>query len=167
MREYPLHTIYLSGGSKSNSKTAYAYSIDGALVSRRIHNTASVSTAELMGIFACLFSLTHLSLNNKFLLLTDTLFSLHSLTDLYSTSPLVQRIHLTIHTLNLIGSQITFAWIPSYIGFPEHDAVDYAAKQATLFTQMSNTPEYQLPTIRTIITPFSSKNGTLAGKISP
>jgi len=117
---------------------AYAYSIDGALVSHHIRYTASVSTAEFMGIFACLSSLTHLSPNSKVLLLTDSLFSLHSLTNLYSTNPLVQRIHLTIYTLNSIGSQIPFAWISSHIGFPEHDAVDDAAEQATLFPQVSN-----------------------------
>jgi len=54
-------------------------------------------------------------INSKFLLLTDSLFSLHSLMDLYSTNPLVQRIHLTIYTLNsiiapksrLLGSLVT------------------------------------------------------------
>jgi len=59
--------------------SAHAYSIDEALVSHRIRNTASVSTAELMGIFACLSSLTELSPSSEFLLLTDSLFSLHSL----------------------------------------------------------------------------------------
>ena len=72
-------------------------------MSHRIRNTASVSTAKLMGIFACLSSLTHLSPNSKFFLLTDSLSSLHSLTDLYSTNPLVQRIHLTIYTLNSLA----------------------------------------------------------------
>jgi len=32
---------------------------------------------------------------------------------------------------------------------------------------VSTTPEYQLLTIKTIIAPLSSKNGTFAGKISP
>ena len=91
-----------------------------------------------MGIFACLSDLSQLAPNRQFLLLTDSLSSLHSITDPYSTNPLVQRIQLSIHTLSSIGSHVTFGWIPGHIGFPEHDAVDKAAKQATLFPHITD-----------------------------
>ena len=98
-----------------------------------------------MAIFACLSHTSQLPPNSNFLLLTDSLSSLHSLTDLYSINPLVQRIHLTHLTLNSINSKITFVWIPGHIGLPEHDAVDLAAKQALLFPQVTdNTPSTRL-----------------------
>ena len=141
IQEYPHHTLCLSDGSKSKTETAYAYSINGNIISHRIHNIASIHTAELMAIFACISQISQLPPNNNFLLLTDSLTSLHSLTDPYSTNPLVQRIHLTLLTLNSINSNITFVWIPGHIGLPEHDAVDRAAKQALLFSQLTdNTP---------------------------
>ena len=138
IQEHPNHTICYSDGSKTKSGTAYAYSIDKTLVAQRINNIASIYTAELMGIFACLSDLSQLAPNRQFLLLTDSLSSLHSITDPYSTNPLVQRIQLSIHTLSSIGSHVTFGWIPGHIGFPEHDAVDKAAKQATLFPHITD-----------------------------
>ena len=143
LREYPHHTICLSDGSKSKTRTAYAYSIDGNISSCRIRNVASIFTAELMAIFACLSHLAQLPPNNKFLLLTDSLSSLHSLTDPYTTNPLTQRIRLTLLSLNSINSHITFIWIPGHIGLHEHDAVDRAAKQATFFPKV--TDRTQLP----------------------
>lgn len=138
IQEYPHYTVCLSDGSKFKNKTAYAYSINETLVSHRIQNIASVYSAELIAIFACLSHLSQLPPNNKFLLLTDSLSSLHSLTDPYTINPLIQRIYLTLNTLNSINSQITFIWIPGHIGLPEHDIVDHAAKQATLFPRVTD-----------------------------
>jgi len=77
--EYPNHTLCLSDGSKSKYKSAYAYSIDGSLISHHICNMASVFTAELMAIFSCLSQLTQFPPHGRFLLLTDSLSSLQSL----------------------------------------------------------------------------------------
>jgi len=84
-----------------------------------------------MAIFSCPFHLTLLPTHGRFLLLTHSLSSLHSLSNHFSKNPLIQRNHLTLHSLHLIDSQITFIWISGYIGFPDQDAVDKAAKQAT------------------------------------
>lgn len=107
-------------------------------MSHRIRNKASVLTAELMAIFSCLSHLSQLPPNTKYLLLTDSLSSLHSLLDLYSTNPLIQRIHLTLLSLTSTNSQITFLWIPGHIDLPEHDAVDEAAKLATKFPKITD-----------------------------
>ena len=138
IQEYPHHTLCLTDGSKTTNKAAYAYSVDGSLESHRIRNMASIFTAELMAIFTCLSHLSQLSPNGKYLLLTDSLSSLHSLMDPYSIHPLIQRIHLTLQALHSINTQITFIWIPGHIGLPEHDAVDRAAQQATSFTNITD-----------------------------
>ena len=106
------------------------------IISHCIHNIASIHTAELMAIFACLSHISYLHPNSNFLRLTDSLTSFYSLTD-----PLAQRIHFTLLTLNSINSKITFVWITGHIRLPEHDAADLAVKQALLFLQVTdNTP---------------------------
>jgi len=85
-----------------------------------------------MAIFYCLSHLTLYSPpHGRFSRLTDSLSSLHSLSNRISTNPLIQRVHLIVHSLHSIDSQITFISIPGHIGFPEHNAVDKTAKQAT------------------------------------
>jgi len=72
--------------------------------------------AELIAIFSCLSQLTQLPPHGRFLLLNDSLSSLQSLSNPFSTNPLIQRIHRTLHSLHSIGSQITFIWIPGHTG---------------------------------------------------
>ena len=130
---------YVSQTAQNRNKNRhYAYLINRSLVSHRIRNNASVLTEELMAIFSCLFHLTILLLHGRFLLLTDSLSSLPSLSNRFSTNTLIQRIHLTLHSLHSIDSQIICIWISGHIGFPEHDAVDKAAKPATSLPKMTD-----------------------------
>jgi len=160
IKEYPLHTICLSDGSKSNSKTAYAYSINGALVSHRIRNTAFVSTAELMA---------SLPASPALLISLPTVNSFSQRTRSFPFTPSRISILQTPRTAHspyhlhpqLYWLQITFAWIPSHIGFPEHKAV------ASLFPQVSNNSQIPAANYKNHYPPLSSKNSTLAGKISP
>ena len=138
IREYPQHKICLTDGSKSRNRTAYAFSIDAKIVTHRIRNSASISTAELMAIFSCLSQLAQLPPSTKYILLTDSLSSLHLITDPYSTNPLIQRIHLLLTTLNSLCTDIILIWIPGHVDFPPHDAVDAAAKQALSFPTITD-----------------------------
>ena len=54
----------------------------------------------------------------------DFLSSLHT----FTLNPLAQRVHLTLHTLISIDTQVTFMWIPGIINQQKHDAVDSVAK---------------------------------------
>ena len=63
--------------------SAYTYSIDETLTSHCIRNTTSVFTAVLMRKCACLPSLFLFSSSSKFLVLTDSLSSIHPFTDPY------------------------------------------------------------------------------------
>ena len=52
--EFPNHhTLCFTDGSKCREKTAYVFSIDGQVTSRRIRNSASIYTAELTAILSC------------------------------------------------------------------------------------------------------------------
>jgi len=157
--ENPNHTLCFSDGSKSKQKSVYAYSINGSLVSHHIRNKASVFTAELMAIFSCLSHLTLLPPHGRFLLLTDSFSSLHSLSNRLSTNPRIQRIRLTLHSLHSIDSRITFIWIPGHIGFPEHDAVDKAAKQATFLPKITDYTRLHIADLKNHYRSLSSNNG--------
>jgi len=50
----------------------------------------------------------------------------------------IERIYLTLSTLNTIRSTIAFIWTPGHIGFLDHDAVDQAAKQASTLTSITD-----------------------------
>ena len=138
LNEYADHSICLTDGSKNKNGTAYAYSINGVIVAHRIRNIASIYSAELMAIYACLSDLSQLPPNNRYTLLTDSLSSLHSLTDPFATNPLIQRILIVLSTLNSNNINVTFIWIPGHINFPDHDAVDQAAKHATSLSTISD-----------------------------
>ena len=49
----------------------------------------------------------------------------------FTTNPLVQRVHLTLHSLALMDAEVTFILFPGHINLQEHDAVDLAAERAT------------------------------------
>ena len=72
------------------------------------------------------------------ILLSDSLSSLQSLQDPYTTQPLIQRIQLSLLSLFSMNFRITFAWIPEHIGFSNHDMVDEAAKEAISHPKITN-----------------------------
>ena len=135
--EFPNHVLCFTDGSKCKERTAYAYSIAGQVTARRIRNSASIYTAELNAILSCIIKLSHMP-PGHFLLLTDSLSSLISLQNPFSSHPLIQRLHLSLLSLSESNSSITLCWIPGHIGLPGHDAVDRAAKQATLLTKITD-----------------------------
>jgi len=85
--ENPDHIFCYTDGSEANSKTDYAFSIQELIVSNGLRNSASVFTAELNAILACLSHLTHRPPRHNYLLLTDSL-SFQSIRDLKSTNPI-------------------------------------------------------------------------------
>ena len=147
--EFPSHTLCCTDGSKSGSKTGYAFSINGVITHHRLRNSTSIFSAELFAIYSCLSHLSLLPPPHKFLLLSDSLSSLQAMQDPYSPNPIVQRIHVLLHSLSSSLSSFTFLWIPGHIDLPQHDAVDLAAKQSLLFTTITHpflSPAYDLKT---------------------
>jgi len=93
-----------------------------------------------MVIFSCL---SELPPNSKYILLTDSLSSLHLINDPFNPNPIIKRIYHVLSTLNSLRSTVTFIWVPCHIGFLEHDAVDLAAKETS--SQTSITDKLNLP----------------------
>jgi len=56
--------------------------------------------------------------------------------DSHSANPIVQSIHIILHSLSCISILVFFIWISGYINLPEHDAVDLSVKQSLLALKM-------------------------------
>jgi len=114
----------------------------------RLKNSVSKFSAEL-AIYSCLSHLSLLPPPHKFLLLPDALCSLQAMQVPHSPNPIVQRILILLHSLSSSSSSCAFLWIPGHINPPDHDAVDFAAKQSLLFTKITEpslSPAYDLKT---------------------
>ena len=136
--EHSNFTPCYTDGSKAGQKAGYAFSIQGKVHSRRLRNSSSIFSAELNAILSCLSCLTLLPPSSNFLLLTDSLSSLHAISDPESPNPLVQLIQITLSSLTSIKSTVVFVWVPGHIDLPEHDAVDLAAKNTLSFPKITD-----------------------------
>ena len=104
-------------------------------------------TAELSAIRSCLSQLAQRSSGLNYILLTDSLSSLLSIQDPYSSDPIIQRIHIILNSLTSTLSSVVFIWIPAHVGYSDHDKVDQAAKDSTLLPTImdpSPSPSYDL-----------------------
>jgi len=145
--KFPTHILCFTDGSKSRTKAGYAYSIQGTITAHRLRNSASIFTAELQAIYSCLSYLTLLTPHSKFFLLNDSLSSLKAMQDSYSSNPIVQRIHILLHTLSSSSITVSFRWIPGHINHTDHDMVDTATKESLQLLKISDSsapPAYDL-----------------------
>jgi len=145
VNEFSSHTLCYTDGSKSGTRTGYAFSISGVITQYRLRNCASLFSAELLAIYSCLSYLSLLPPPHKFFLLFDSFSSLQAMQDPHSPNPIVQRILILLHSLSSSSSSCAFLWIPGHIDLPDHDEVDFAAEQSLLFDP-SLSPAYDFKT---------------------
>ena len=107
-----------------------------------------IETAELLVIFQCLQTISHLPKPlspEYFLIFMNSLSSIRSISGYNLTKPLTQRIQVILHSLSTTFKKIIFIRIPSNIGIRGNETVDRAAQQAT-----------PLPKIKSKILPIPS-----------
>ena len=141
-------TLCFTDGSKSHSRTGFAYSIQNSTHSHRHRNSASVYTTELQAIHYCLqriLSTTPSSRTHPILIVSDSLAALNAISQPSPSHPLITHIHILFESCTAMSIPIVFIWAPGHKGIPGNEKVDKAAKQAT-----------QLPTIRKSLLPSSS-----------
>lgn len=127
--------VVYTDGSKINEQTSSAYFCTENQQGHRLHNYASIFTAELHGIFMAIKR--NIRSNRNILICTDSLSSTHHLNK--STFTLNHPIAINIHkVINQYRKQVTIMWIPSHIGIEGNTKADEIAKASTCFLRIND-----------------------------
>ena len=127
-------------GSKVEDKVGCAC-ISGSLHENiRLPNGSTIFTAESKAIDMALDYVVNNSLENKFVIFSDSLSVLKSLNHTFSKNPKIQNVIEKHHELSKTKG-ILFCWLPSHVGIQGNEAADVKAK-ASLDLEISN---FKLP----------------------
>ena len=127
-------------GSKVEDKVGCAC-ISGSLHENiRLPNGSTIFTAESKAIDMALDYVVNNSLENKFVIFSDSLSVLKSLNHTSSKNPKIQNVIEKHHELSKTKG-ILFCWLPSHVGIQGNEAADVKAK-ASLDLEISN---FKLP----------------------
>ena len=97
-------------------------------LSAKLHNNASIYTAELYAIFEALDVLKEQQ-GNHFTFFCDSLSAIQGLNQIGSTHPIVLKIKSQIIELNHLCIAMTFCRIPSHVDIHGNEAADRLAKE--------------------------------------
>ena len=127
-------------GSKVEDKVGCAYISGSHHEKIRLPDDSSIFTAESKAIDMALDYVMNNSLENKFVIFSDSLSVLKSLNHTSSKNPKIQNVIEKHHELSKT-KEILFCWLPSHVGIKGNEAADVKAK-ASLDLEISN---FKLP----------------------
>ena len=127
-------------GSKVEDKVGCAYISGSHHEKIRLPDGSSIFTAESKAIDMALDYVMNNSLENKFVIFSDSLSVLKSLNHTSSKNPKIQNLIEKHHELSKT-KEILFCWLPSHVGIKGNEAADVKAK-ASLDLEISN---FKLP----------------------
>ena len=125
-------------GSKVENGVAYAIANEDLEISKRLHNNATIFTAELKAILdavKCANNTDH----PKIVIITDSRSSIQTITNIYTRNPLKQEIQDAIRSE---GKHFSLCWVPSHIGVEGNERADQLARAATLNEMID---QWQIP----------------------
>ncbi|OOZ37989.1 hypothetical protein BOW52_09705 [Solemya elarraichensis gill symbiont] len=152
---YRDHQPIYTDGSKDQAKVSAAMYAPPFIDTSRLPDNASIFSAELHALLLALRRIeTHKS--SKFIIFTDSLSSLQSLSHFNIKHPLILKLLEHYTHLHHKGKSIIFCWIPSHMGIKGNEKVDSLAKAALNSTQSSLKVPYSdfKPLSRKYITQF-------------
>ena len=127
-------------GSKVEDKVGCAFISGNHHEKIRLPDGSSIFTAESKAIDMALDYVLNNSLENKFVIFSDSLSVLKSLNHTASKNPKIQNVIEKHHELSKT-KEILFCWLPSHVGIKGNEAADVKAK-ASLDLEISN---FKLP----------------------
>lgn len=124
--------VFYTDGSRSSSYTSAAFYNINTQSSLRLHSLTSVFSSELEAILLVLKHIlnTPVPFNHSILICSDSLSSVQSIHNVFSSNPYVRLIHNHIHQLQQYN--IHFMWIPGHVGILGNEEADCLAKSAGL-----------------------------------
>ena len=123
-------------GSKVEDKVGCAYISGSHHEKIRLPDGSSIFTAKSKAIDMALDYVMNNSLENKFVIFSDSLSVLKSLSHTSSKNPKIQNVIKKHHELSKT-KEILFCWLPSRVGIKGNEAADVKAK-ASLDLEISN-----------------------------
>ena len=139
-------------GSKVEDKVGCAYISGSHHEKIRLPDGSSIFTAESKAVDMALDYVMNNSLDNKFVIFSNSLSVLKSLNHTSSKNSKFQNLIEKHHELSK-SKEILFCWLPSHVGIKGNEATDVKAK-ASLDLEISN---FKLP-----CTDFKPFTGTIA-----
>ena len=127
-------------GSKVEDKVGCAYISGSHHEKIRLPDGSSIFTVESKAIDMALDYVMNNSLENKFVIFSDSLSVLKSLNHTASKNPKIQNVIEKHHELSK-SKDVLFCWLPSHVGIKGNEAADVKAK-ASLDLEISN---FKLP----------------------
>jgi len=155
---YPDHNQIYTDGSKTDAGTGCAFVSNSSSFSYKLHDYASIFTAELFAILKALQYIKCLR-PKKFLILTDSFSSVQTINQLDSRNPIVTLIQHEITKLKHMDKDIIIFWIPGHVGITGNEKADKLAKEAVY-----KRPIYEIPILNSDIKPFIRANTHQAWK---
>ena len=127
----------------------------------RLPDGSSIFTAESKAIDMALDYIMNNSLENKFVIFSDSHSVLKSLNHTSSKNPKIQNVIEKHHELSKT-KEILFCWLPSHVGIKGNEAADVKA-EASLDLEISNFKLLHVKILNLLSTGTSCPNGSCPG----
>ncbi|KAL1448037.1 hypothetical protein WDU94_012202 [Cyamophila willieti] len=121
---------------------------------RKLHSWNTVFTAEAQAILQALKYIKQKTTPDNYLILTDSLSTLHAIKNTSTKKFIVEEIQ-ALYTLNLTKkNDIKFIWVPSHVNIEGNEQADEAAKQACASDECMYLPEVDVEDAKSYMKKF-------------
>ena len=128
--KYPNYQQIYTDGSKTENGVGCAVVVDQQEFTWRLSSLSSIYTAELFALWQALL-ICESSHHSSFIIYSDSLSSIQSISNIYSQDPLLHLIFSTLYKITNLGKNVIFCFVPSHLGIEGNDQADAAALLAS------------------------------------
>ena len=119
--------LIFTDGSKHESRVAAAMVSPIIATNTRLPDNSSIYSAELHGLIMALREVLN-SRSQRFMICSDSLSGLQSISNLELRNPLVLKVLEVHHRVVERGKSVRFCWVPGHVGIQGNEDADTVAK---------------------------------------